>query len=671
MQILKNTKIGLKLQIPTVFLLLGLLAIPVLYLSINDTVQTAKQEKLDFDQLANKIIIYAGTVKDFYHQKVSFDDVRAQLDGLMGNLKSNPELYKAYNEVISADHKMNEQSEFLFKENSEIEDKVMKMTEASRAASDKFILQTSNNLIHKELRHQVTDLERAVIQGALINSTNNLALQRLFLKMKEDVGHKDDLIAVLDLAVKNTGKDVEKLKNTPFAKLPVDALNLNLKLKDLGLKFIENVDVLNANLEAVEKNVDHALKDLSSRDLTITELAFENALNGMKLLAGIVVLFSVLVMVAQIIISRTITKPIHRVVETVKRVADGDLTSQVEMNQKDELGQLAKTINQMVDRLSAIVTDVKTSAENVRGGSEQLSSSSMQLSEGATEQAAASEEASSSMEEMAANINQNADNALQTEKIAKQSAADAEEGGKAVAQTVGAMKDIAEKISIIEEIARQTDLLALNAASEAARAGEHGKGFAVVASEVRKLAERSQTAANEISKLSSSSVEVAEKTGDMLTKIVPDIQKTSELIQEISAASNEQKAGSEQINKALQQLDQVTQQNASSSEELASTAEELSGQAEQLQTSIAFFKLDDRESTPSSLKGEQLSARLSGIPQHQAHLKSMDVKNTTSKGNGGGNITRPAAKAEPEGFDLGLEGAKNPSDPQDGDFVPY
>jgi len=193
------------------------------------------------------------------------------------------------------------------------------------------------------------------------------------------------------------------------------------------------------------------------------------------------------------------------------------------------------------------------------------------------------------MEEMSSNIKQNADNAHQTEKIALKAAEDAREGGKSVTETVAAMKEIATKISIVEEIARQTNLLALNAAIEAARAGEHGKGFAVVASEVRKLAERSQTAAAEIRELSASSVEVAEKAGEMLTRIVPDIQKTAELVQEINAASNEQNTGTEQINKAIQQLDQVIQQNASSTEEIASTAEELSSQAEQLHDSIGFF----------------------------------------------------------------------------------
>ncbi len=273
-----------------------------------------------------------------------------------------------------------------------------------------------------------------------------------------------------------------------------------------------------------------------------------------------------------------------------RRIADGDLGVKMDLDIKNSRSVYA-SLQRMVEQLKAVVCDVQTAAGNVASGSQQMSATSEEMSQGATEQAAAAEEASSSMEEMAANIRQNADNALQTEKIATQSAADAQAGGKAVAETVTAMKQIAEKISIIEEIARQTNLLALNAAIEAARAGEHGKGFAVVAAEVRKLAERSQHAAGEISELSGSSVEVAEKAGEMLARMVPDIQKTAELVQEIAAASKEQDTGAEQVNKAIQQLDQVIQQNASASEEMAGTAEELSSQAEQLQQAIGYFRL--------------------------------------------------------------------------------
>lgn len=271
-------------------------------------------------------------------------------------------------------------------------------------------------------------------------------------------------------------------------------------------------------------------------------------------------------------------------------LADGDLS--VSVTPRSDKDVLLRSMAEMIERLRDVVGEVQSGAENVASGSEEMSASAESLSQGATEQASAVEESSAAMEEMTSSISQNADNASQTESIAIKAAGDARESGQAVAQAVAAMKDIAGKISIIEEIARQTDLLALNAAVEAARAGEHGRGFAVVAAEVRKLAERSQAAASEITQLSRSSTSVAERAGELLGKLVPDIQRTADLVQEINAASQEQSTGSSQVNKALQQLDQVIQQNASASEELASTSEELSAQAEQLQASISYFRLD-------------------------------------------------------------------------------
>ncbi|QIO50305.1 HAMP domain-containing protein [Rhizobium leguminosarum bv. trifolii] len=307
-------------------------------------------------------------------------------------------------------------------------------------------------------------------------------------------------------------------------------------------------------------------------------------------------------------IASTISKGLSRANTVVREVSEGDLTKMADITSHDEIGELLGNVNTMIERLRGVVADALSAADNVSSGSQQLSASSEQVSQGATEQAASAEEASASMEQMAANIKQNADNAAQTEKIARQSAKDAEMSGEAVTRAVDAMRTIAQKIGIVQEIARQTDLLALNAAVEAARAGEHGKGFAVVASEVRKLAERSQSAAAEISSMSSDTVKAAADAGDMLGRLVPDIRKTAELVSEISAACREQDIGASQINEAIQQLDKVTQQNAGASEQMSATSEELASQAEELQTSIAFFKVDTAGSARSGAHKAQPKA---------------------------------------------------------------
>jgi methyl-accepting chemotaxis protein len=326
------------------------------------------------------------------------------------------------------------------------------------------------------------------------------------------------------------------------------------------------------------------------------------------------------------------------ITENAKKVAQGNLM--VELKKRSDNDDLMESLAAMVAKLKEVVMEVQAAADSVSSGGQEMSATAQQMSQGATEQAASAEEVSSSMEQMASSIRQNTDNAMQTEKIAIKSAADAKEGGKAVNETVAAMKEIATKISIIEEIARQTNLLALNAAIEAARAGEHGKGFAVVASEVRKLAERSQSAAGEISKLSTSSVAIAEQAGDMLNRMLPDIQKTAELVQEISASSKEQDTGAEQINKAIQQLDQVIQQNASAAEEMASTTEELSGQAEQLKVTIAFFSLDSaQKALPAPGRGaqKQIAANHHATIAHIAPHKTGKAAKNGAK-TGGVNI---------------------------------
>ncbi len=317
------------------------------------------------------------------------------------------------------------------------------------------------------------------------------------------------------------------------------------------------------------------------------------ALLGSVGVAGLILAIGV-VMIA-LLVANAIARPLARGVEFARAIANGDLTADLDIDQGDEVGLLAQAMNDMIVRLRDVIGHVMGASDNVAAGSQQMSSTSEQMSQSNSELASNVEQLSSTMEEMASNIASNSENAKETRRISGEAAEQGAEGGRAVDDTVQAMQQIAEKISVVEEIAGRTNLLALNAAIEAARAGQDGRGFAVVAAEVRKLAERSREAAAEISELSSSSVEVAERAGRVLTSMVPSIQRTSELVDEITAASVEQTAGAEQVNTSVQDLDTVIQQSASASEEMAATAEELASQAEDLRTTVSFFHLEQAE----------------------------------------------------------------------------
>ncbi len=307
----------------------------------------------------------------------------------------------------------------------------------------------------------------------------------------------------------------------------------------------------------------------------------------------LMVLGTLLALVLGSIIIRGIVVPLRQASALANRLAEGDLSGRVTVAGEDEIGQLLRSMQRMVQQLSHIVSEVNGASDALASASEEVAATAQALSQGTSEQAASVEETTASIEQMLASIDKNAEHARVTDGMSAQAFAEAREGREAVTRTVDAMKSIADKISIIDTIAYQTNLLALNAAIEAARAGDHGKGFAVVATEVRKLAERSQIASREIGEVAQDSVELAGQAGRLLDALVPSIQQTSTLVQEIAAACGEQATGAAQITRAMEQLNSVTQHGASSSEELASTAEEMSGQAQQLQQIMAYFKVGE------------------------------------------------------------------------------
>ncbi len=583
----KNMKIRYKIQISSLFLILMLITFIILVSWIGVRLNGQIKQQKAQAELAKVIKHFLLDTRDYLSSTLDYAEVEKNITVIREmNLPGFDSDFFA-SRLLHAEE--------LFKSNKAIEENVFSLTRDAILISNQYIQQVATRLADPIQERRVSTLERLVIIGANANTENNYLIQVGFLKLLRDIGEKEALLAYQDQTIANSSADVERLRGTPFEQLPADSLAINRKVKELVITYAKNYENLLALKGEIENKINEIESALQEYELNQVLSSFSSIRRSLQAFLVLVGVLSVIVILLQFAVSRSITRPVGKVIETMDQFSSGKLDLEVRSESTDETGNLLKSIGDTIAKLKEVISKVIETAHGIDRAGNEILTSSESLATSANQQASSMEEISSTMEEMGSNIESTAGNAEQSDTVARESSDLATHSNEIIARAIHAMETIAERITIVEEIARQTNLLALNAAIEAARAGEAGKGFAVVASEVRKLAERSQGAAVEIRTLSASSAQIARELDNITSSLTEGIRRTASLNAEINANTREQKIAAEQIGKAIISIQDVTQQNAAVAEELSSTAMSMSSLASVLTEQLSYFTMETAE----------------------------------------------------------------------------
>ena len=558
------------------------LIIIISFITINLFKGTAKKS-VESSGNTNEIIEFVQIIDNYLLDTITFNQ-------LINNEAFNIDT----NNFINQTKKDIEQIKKLKKENINLEKELLELTSFSIAQSNKYIEETSSNLAHITRRNNVSKLERLVINGANINTNTNYKITVLFLKLKENLKVKEELIYFLDTALINVRKDEQMLKGTPFAELPTLAKNANLRIKEIVIQYVSNAEDELRLINKLQEQNNNYIGNIMRLNSILSKEGREKILKTLSVFVVIVLIVLCCIVIFNYLLAKLLNNFISKADNDIKAVSEGNLSITIDKNllkRKDEIGNISKSLQKMIIQFNTIISQISASNQQLSDASNQLSSASLDISNRANEQAVTTEEIASSMEQILGMIISNTQNAEKTGQSSEKTATQMKLSNEVFVQTIKSVSEISEKILVISEIADKTDILSINAAIEAARAGDSGKGFSVVANEIRKLADKTKFASDEITKLSKTGQEISKIAGEKLNNAIPEIIKSAELVNHITSASKEQQSSVENINASIQQLTEITNENSASAEEMSASAEELSAQAKQLKKLISVFNI--------------------------------------------------------------------------------